>query len=411
MATGDIVVGLDIGTTKICTIVGELNNSGEINVIGYGIQNSSGLKKGLIIDLEKTIKEIEDSIIYSEDMADVDIDSVYVGIGGSNIESFNSKGVIAITGNNREINEDDRERVIEAARAVNIPSNREIIHVIPVDYTVDEQSEIREPLGMIGTKLEVNTHIVTNTTTVLKNLVKGVKGSGLSIKSIILQSLASAESVLTKDDKDLGVVVADIGGGTTDIAIFKDGNIQYTSVLPIGSDNITNDIAVCQIIPHSEAESIKLEYGTLNSSIINANEEIEVQCTDHDTKKMVSRFELHEIISSRTEEIIEMIEKETVNSGIGNSLPSGIVLTGGGAQMDGLVEFAKNILDKPVRVGRPLNVNFLNEKTASPKFATAIGLMIYGLKLERMKNSGIKNRDSLVKQIIHWFKDWFKDLF
>jgi len=411
MAAGDIVVGMDISSTKVCTVVGELNNSGEIEIMGYGVQKSVGVKKSMIVDIEMTIKAIEESIIDAEEMTDVDIDSVYVNIGGSNIESFNSKGTIAITDSNREINDEDTDRVIEAARAVNIPPNREIIHVIPLTYCVDNQPEIKVPIGMTGTKLQVETHIITNITTTLKNVVKTVKNAGLSVDRVILQSLASSEAVLTSDEKELGVVMVDIGAGTTDIAIFTNGHVQYSSILSIGSDNITNDIAVCEVIPHGGAEELKLKYGTLNSESVDEDETIEVETASRDTKKQVSKYELHEIISARMEEIIKMVKNEIESSGLRPFIPSGIVITGGGAKMDGLVDFAAHIFEKPVRIGKPFDVQSLNDNTSSPIFSTAIGLMTYGLKLEQLKQGGFKDRGGLIKQLAYWIRDWFSDLF
>ena len=411
LAAGDIVVGLDIGSTKVCVVVGELDGNGEIEVMGYGVQKCAGMKKGMIVDIEEVIRAIEDAVIDAEEMTDVDIDSVYVGIGGRSMESFTTTGTIAITDMNREITEEDKERVIEAARAINIPPNREIILVIPLSYSVDDQEEVKEPIGMNGSKLQVEAHIVTLSVTTVKNMMKVVNGSGLSIEQMIFQPLAAAEAVLTSDEKELGVAMVDIGAGTTDIAIFVDGHVRYLSTLPVGSDNITADIAVCEVVPHEEAEKLKLNYGTLNRELIDESEMIEAETASRDMNKMVSRYELHEIIAARMEEILGLVNDEIAKSELANFIPSGVVLTGGGARMDGIVEFASGILGCPVRIGRPTNLVGLSEKTSLPQYSVAMGLMSLGFRFEQSRLSKRKNHGGVVMQMLYWFRDWLKDLF
>lgn len=411
MAAGEIVVGLDIGTTKVCAVVGELNEAGEINVIGYGLRESRGVKKGVLVDLEGTVRAIEDAIIEAEEMTDVDIDSVYVGLGGANVESFDSRGAIALPGQNREIRPEDKEMAIEAAKSIEIPVSREILHVIPLHFTVDGQEGVREPAGMVGTQLEVAARIVTCQSTSLKNVVKAVKGSGLAIRSVFLQSLAAAEAVLTPDEMELGVALADIGGGATDLAVFEGGMLRHTATLPVGSDHITNDVAICLVTPQAEAERLKTQFGTVDAAAIRPDEELETPSTDRETKKRVKRSELCEIVTARTEEILGKIRDELARAGLGERIPSGIVLTGGGARLAGLQGMAETLFGRPVRIGRPANVRDLTEKTASPAFASAIGLLIYGHKIQRQRAASRKDRGSVVRRVLNWFGEWIRDLF
>lgn len=411
MATGEIVVGLDIGTTKVCTIVGERSASGTLEIIGYGVQPSRGVKKGQIVDLEGTVKAIEESIIDAEEMADVDIDSVYIGIGGPGIASFMSKGVIGLPGGSREISDEDKERALEAARAIPLDPNRELIHAIPLEYMVDEQSGIRDPLGMIGTRLQVNAHLVSGTGTMLKNVIKAVRGSGLQIRALVLQALASAEAVLTPDEKELGVVVVDIGGGTTDLAVFREGMILHSAVLPVGGDHVTGDVAVGLVVPPSVAEELKRKHATLDLESVPVDEYLEAQCTDRDTRKKISRLTLCEIVAARMEEILEMVRAEIQRNGLTGMIPSGIVFTGGGAKLEGLVPVAAEYFGRPARIGRPFGIQDLTEKTASPKFATAIGLMVWGLQAETLRIRGRRKREGWVRQTLSWMRDWIRDLF
>lgn len=411
MAAGDIVVGLDIGTTKVCAVVGELTESGEIAVTGHGLRASRGVKKGVIVDLEGTVRAVEDAIIAAEEATDVDIDSVFVSFSGQQIESFESRGVIALPGQNREIKAEDKEMAIDAARAVELPANREILHVIPLDFSVDGQSGIREPVGMIGTQLEVAAHIVTCPTATLRNTVKAVKGAGLAISSVVLQSLASAEAALSPDEMELGVAVVDIGGGSTDLAVFEGGLVRHTAVLQMGGENVTNDIAICLSTPPAEAERLKIAAGTVDPSAVRPEEDVEFLGLDGLSRHKRKRSELAEVIASRMEEILSLVREDLARAGVLERIPAGIVLTGGGARVAGLPAFAERVTGKPARVGGPARMRELNETTASPSFSTAIGLLVHGHKIQQMKKASMQHRGSVVRRTLHSIGDWLRDLF
>jgi cell division protein FtsA len=357
------------------------------------------------------VSTIENTIIDAEEIADVDIDSVILGINGLDIESFFSRGTIAITDVRQEIRPLDKERVLEAAQTISLPSNRKLIHVIPVEYSVDEQTGIRDPLGMMGTRLEVNTHIVTHATTALQNMIKAVNSAGLSIKSVILQSIAAAEVALTPDERELGVVLIDIGGDTTGMAIYHQGMLQHTAIIPMGSDHVSNDIAVCLVLPTGEADRAKIEYGSVLFENIDDDQTVELKGTKPGSSKKISRRDLCEIIASRMEEIFELVRTELNNSSLQSMTPSGFVITGGGSLLDGLIPFVNKLLNKPVRLGQPHDVHDLTDKISTPHFSTAVGLLMRDLKDSERRYGNFGESTSTFRKLLNWFRDWLRDLF
>lgn len=374
----NIIAGLDIGTTKISAVVAENNGCGRVEIIGIGISPSRGLRKGVVVDIESTVEAIKNSIREAELMSGEEINSVYVGIAGGHIRSINSKGIIAVSGKNREIIQEDIDRAVDAAKAVALPMSHEVIHVLPQEYIIDDQDGIKQPLGMTGVRLEVCVHIVTGAITSSQNIIRCVNRAGIEVKDIILEQLASSHSTITQEEKDLGIAVVDIGGGTTDIAIFVDGSIRYTSVLSLAGDNFTKDIAVGLRTPISEAEKIKKEYGCALTSLIEENEVIEVPSVGGRKPRVISRQVLSEIIQPRAEEILDLVAREIHSSGYEDLISAGVVLTGGTSLMEGMVEIAEQIFDLPVRVGYPERVNGLKDVVKSPMHATGVGLVLYG---------------------------------
>ncbi|MBU0701307.1 cell division protein FtsA [bacterium] len=409
MPKGEIVVGLDIGTTKICTIIGEIDED-RMEIIGVGTAPSHGLKKGVVVNIDSTIKSVENAVSEAELMAGVEISSVYAGIAGSHIKGINSHGVIAIS-RGREVTSADVERVIDAAKAVSIPLDREIIHVLPQQFIIDGQDGIKEPIGMSGTRLEVELHIVTGAVTSAQNIVKCVNRSGFEVDDLVLEPLASSYAVLTEDEKDLGVVLVDIGGGTTDIGIFIDGSIWHTSVLSIGGDNVTKDISVGLRAPVVDAEKIKIRHGCATPSLVKDDEMIEIPSVGERRTRTLPRQVLSEIIEPRMEEIFSLINQEIRMTGYENMIASGIVLTGGAAMLNGSAELAEKIFDLPVRIGVPKGVAGLSDVISSPVYATGVGLVLYGMK-NRLDGKKTKFAGgNAFKKLITKTKDWFGDFF
>jgi len=382
----NIIVGLDIGTTKICAIVGERTRDG-VEIIGIGTHPSKGLRKGVVVNIESTVESIRKAVEEAELMAGCEINRVYCGIAGGHIRAFNSHGVIAIK--NREINQADIDRVIEAAQAVVIPPDREVIHVIPQEYIVDDQEGIQEPLGMIGIRLEVKVHIVTAAVTSAQNIVKCANKAGLDVADIALQQIASSEAVLNPDEKEIGVVLVDIGGGTTDIALYHGGTIKYTTVISLGGNQVTGDISVGLRTTASEAEKLKREHGCAMTAMVSRDDVMEVQSVGGNTSKTVSRYMLCEIIEPRIEEIFQLVKREIMKSGYENLVSSGIVLTGGSAAMEGITELAEQVFNLPVRRGLPIGITGLVDVVKSPMYSTGVGLVLYGGKnLEARSSRG-----------------------
>lgn len=402
--SGEIVVGLDIGTTKICAVVAEVRPDG-IEVIGMGSHPSEGLRKGVVINIEHTVNSIKEAVEEAETMAGCEISSVYAGIAGGHIKGFNSHGVIALK--DREVTQKDIERVIEAASAVAIPMDREVIHTLVQEYIVDDQGGIMDPLGMSGVRLEAKVHIVTGAVTSAQNIIKCANQAGLDVCDIVLESLASSEAVLTKEEKNLGVALIDFGGGTTDMAVFSKGSIKHTSVLALGGDNVTYDIAVGLRTPRAEAEKIKIKYGCSLCSMIGKDETVEVPGVGGRKPKVLSRHILGEIIELRVEEIFRYIHEDLIHSGFDDKISSGVVVTGGSSELNGTAELAEQIFNAPARLGYPKGIIGLVEMVNKPMYATAVGLVLYGAKNVK-KPKKFRIRDSnIFNRVMGRMKRWF----
>jgi len=402
----EIIVGLDVGTTKICAVVGEISGS-DINIIGIGTHPSIGLRKGVVVNIESTVESIQKAVEEAELMAGCEISSVYAGIAGGHITGFNSRGIVAIKG--PEITENDVERVIDAARAVAIPMDREVIHVLPQEFIVDDQTGIQNPVGMAGVRLEAKIHIVTGAVTSAHNIVKCCNRSGLDVCDIVLESLASGEAVLTSEERQLGTALIDLGGGTSDLAVFSGNNIKHTFVLALGGDTITNDIAVGLRAPIAEAEKIKKKFGTCIASKISGDETIEVPGMGGREARQLPRQILGEILEPRMEEIFTLIKREVYREGMENALTSGIVLTGGTALLKDAPEVAESIFNLPTRLGTPRGINGLVDVVNNPMYATGVGLVMYGAKNQSSKKFRIRDAN-IFNRLITRMKRWFKDV-
>ncbi len=402
----NLIVGLDIGTTKICAIVAEVSEAG-VDIVGIGTHPSRGLRKGVVVDIDATVDSIKHAVEEAELMADCEITSVYAGIAGGHINGFNSHGIVAVK--NHEVTESDVRRVIDAAKAVAIPMDREVIHVIPQEFIIDDQDGIREPIGMSGVRLEAKIHIVTGAVTSAQNIVKCANKAGLNVVDIVLEPLASAEAVLAQDERELGVCLIDIGGGTTDIAIFVDGSIKHTSVLALGGYHLTNDIAVGLRTPFEEAERIKKRFGVASARFLGSDDIITVPSVGGRRPREVSRKILCEIIEPRVEEILTLARQELGKGGLAARIPSGVVLTGGCAALAGIGELAEEIFESPVRLGSPVNVGGLQDVVRDPMYATGVGLVLFGYGQARGKSpSRFRIRDeSIFRRVKQRMRDWF----
>jgi cell division protein FtsA len=403
---GELIVGLDIGTTKICAVVGEINPDG-IDIVGIGTHASVGLRKGVVVNIESTVDSIKRAIEEAELMAGCEITSVYAGIAGGHIKGFNSHGIVAVKGN--EIIQKDIDRVIDAARAVAIPPDREVIHVLPQEFMVDEQEGIQDPLGMSGVRLEARIHIVTGAVTSAHNLIKCANSAGLDVCDIVLQSLASGEGVLNKEERDLGAALIDFGGGTTDLAVFKGKSIKHTSVLALGGNNLTNDVSVGLRTPMAEAEKIKIKYGTCLSSNIGKDETVEVAGVGGRKPRMLSRQILAEILEPRVEEIFNLVNREVYRAGMENVITSGVVVTGGSSLLEGVVDIAEAAFDLPTRIGRPMGIRGLVDVVNNPMYATAVGLVLYGARSQPKRKFRIRDRN-IFNRVMARMKRWFKEI-
>lgn len=402
----EIVVGLDIGTTKICAVVGEVDGK-DINIVGIGTHPSVGLRKGVVVNIESTVESIKKAIEEAELMAGCEISSVYAGIAGGHITGFNSRGIIAVKGS--EITQHDVDRVVEAARAVAIPMDREVIHVIPQEFIVDDQNGIQNPVGMSGVRLETKIHIVTGAVASAHNIVKCANRAGLDVCDIVLEPLASGEAVLMEEEKDLGGALLDVGGGTTDLAVFKNKNVKHTFVLALGGNNITNDIAVGLRAPMVEAEKIKLKYGISVAKNVKTDEMIEVRGTGTHASRKLPRQILAEIIEPRMEEIFNIVKRELYRAEMENAITSGMVITGGTALLEGVVEVAESIFNTPVRIGRPQGIGGLTDVVNNPMYATGVGLVKYGAKNMNRKKFRIRDQN-IFNRIMDRMRRWFKDV-
>jgi cell division protein FtsA len=399
----NLIVGLDIGTTKICAIVAEATEAG-VDIVGIGTHPSKGLRKGVVVDIEATVDSIKHAVEEAELMADCEITSVYAGIAGGHIDGFNSHGIVAVK--NQEVTDSDVRRVIDAAKAVAIPMDREVIHVIPQEFIIDEQDGIREPIGMSGVRLEAKIHIVTAAVTSAQNIVKCANRAGLNVMDIVLEPLASAEAVLAHDERELGVCLIDIGGGTTDIAVFVDGSIKHTSVIGVGGYHLSNDIAVGLRTPFDEAERIKKRFGVASARFLGSDDIITVGGR---RPREVSRKILCEIIEPRMEEILGLAQQEIVKSGLDARIPSGVVLTGGCAALSGITELAEEIFESPVRLGMPANIGGLQDVVRDPMYATGVGLILFGYSQAKGKSpSRFRIRDEgIFRRVKQRMRDWF----
>jgi len=401
------IVGLDIGTTKICAIVGELTPEG-IDIVGIGTSPSHGLRKGVVVNIDSTVESIKQAVEEAELMAGGEISTVYAGIAGGHIKGFNSHGVVAIK--NREVSEIDIKRVVDQARAVSIPMDREVIHILPQEFIVDDQDGIKDPLGMSGVRLEAKVHIVTGAITSAQNIVRCCNRTGLNVADIVLEQLAASEAVLTPDEKEIGVMLVDVGGGTTDLAVWHQGSLKHTSVLGLGGEHITNDLAAGLRTPAADAEKIKKKFGCATTQLVGKEETIEVQSVGGRKPRVMPRQLLCEIIEPRVEEIFALVRRECAKAGFEDTIASGVVLTGGAALMSGMEELGEQVFEMPVRVGRPMGIGGLVDVVNSPMFATGVGLLIYGSKHRSQRRFGIRDKNVFEKVTVR-MKEWLEEFF
>ena len=403
----EFIVGLDIGTTKICAIVGVPSAKG-LDIIGIGTHPSHGLRKGVVVNIESTVTSIKRAVEEAELMAGCEISSVYTGIAGGHIKGLNSHGIVGVK--SREVTESDIRRVIDAASALQIPMDREVIHILPQEYIVDGQNGIKDPQGMSGVRLEVKVHIVTGAVTSAQNIIRCANRAGLEVTDIILQQLASSEAALTPEEKELGVALVDIGGGTTDIAIFHQGSIKHTSVISLAGDHITGDIAIGLRTPIEEAEKIKKKHGCALTSLVGKDEKVEVPAVGERGAKVISKYMLTEIIEPRVEEILSLAQRQIINSGYETLVASGIVLSGGSALLAGVVDLAEQIFSLPVRKGSPRDVGGLTDIVTNPIYTTAVGLVLYG-KRGRISEGFTPGEENTFDKVTRRMKGWFKEFF
>ncbi|HCG04706.1 MAG: cell division protein FtsA [Desulfovibrio sp.] len=407
MPKSDLIVGLDIGTTKICAVVGEATPDG-VDIVGIGTSPSTGLRKGVVVNIEQTVQSIKKALEEAELMAGCEIRSVYAGIAGSHIKGFNSHGVIAVKGG--EVGPKDVERALDAAKAVAIPLDREVIHILPQEYIVDDQRGIADPLGMAGVRLEVKVHIVTGAVTSAQNIVRSCHRSGLDVSDIVLEALASSKAVLTEEEREIGVALVDLGGGTTDIAVFSNDSIKHTGVLALGGQNLTNDIAFGLRTPMVSAEKIKVKYGCAMADLVRNDDLIEVPSVGGRDPRRLSRQVLAEICEPRMEEILSLVDQELVRSGFKSMIGAGVVLTGGTALIDGCQELGEQIFNMPTRIGYPRNVGGLRDVVNSPKFATAVGLLRYGAEKEGLELKFRIRDGNVFNRVLSRMRKWFSDI-
>ncbi len=401
----NLLVGLDIGTSKVAAVVGEFNGGDEMEVIGIGTSPSKGLKKGVVVNLESTVQSIQRAVEEAELMAGCQIKTVFAGIAGSHIKSLNSHGIVAIK--DKEVKQYDIDRVIDSARAVAIPADQKILHILPQEFVIDQQEGIKEPIGMSGIRLEAKVHMVTGSVSAAQNIIKCIRRCGLEVDDIVLEQLASCTSVLTDDEKELGVCLIDIGGGTTDIAIFSEGAIKHTAVIPIAGDQVTNDIAVALRTPTKNAEEIKKAYASALTQLADAQQMIDVPSIGDREPRKISAQNLAEIIEPRYEELMLLVQAELRRSGYEDLIAAGMVLTGGSSKVMGLVELAEEIFHMPVRVGVPQHVSGLTDVVKNPIYSTGVGLLMYG-KEHQGKAEGLNDEGTgLLARMKNWFQGNF----
>jgi len=406
----EIIVGLDIGTTKVCAIIGQLNEYEGLDIIGVGVSPSRGLRKGVVVNIESTVNSVATAVEKAELMAGIEVKSVYSGIAGGHIEGINSRGVVAVSSRSKEITQLEVERVIDAAKALALPMEREVIHVIPQEFVVDSQEGIKDPIGMSGVRLEAEVHIVTGAVASAQNIVKSVNRAGYAVNDIVLEPLASALSTLKDDEKELGVVLIDIGGGTTDVLVYLNGSIWHTNVIAMGGNHVTNDISIGLRTPVNAAEDIKKEWGVAVSELVEPDEMIEVPNVGGRNPTRIPRQILAEIIQPRMEEIFFLVKSDLEKKDFKDVLSGGVVLTGGASLLEGTDKVAENVFEMPVRVGVPSNVGGLIEEVSSPEFATGVGLIQYGLKARPesfMENRGAGLFANVKKRMGNWLGEFF----
>lgn len=408
--TKDIVVGLDAGTNKICTVVSERDSDGILHILGIGHAPSQGLRKGLVINAEKTVEAIKKSIIQAEEIAGVEINSVFAGIAGGHIQSIKSHGVVPISGDGGEITEIDIRKVLDAAKAVSLPIEREIIHVIAQEYSVDGQGGIMSPRGMFGTRLEVAVNVVTASVSSAQNIIKSINRANIDVESIVLQPIASSMATLTQEEKESGVVLIDIGGGTTDFAVFADGSLRHSGVIAIGGDHVTNDIKIRFNIPATRAEDVKIKFGCALSSMVNENEEFILPGTFGYPARSMLRKDLSEVIEARMSEIFEIVKHEIDKTNYSNQIGAGIVMTGGASLMLGTLEMANSIMHVPVRLGIPSGLPGLNEDYQSPIYSTGVGLVLFASQQGEYGHYMVDD-DSFFYKVVHSMREMVKKYF
>lgn len=400
-----------MGTTKICAIIAEAAPGGGLDVIGVGAAASRGLRKGVVVNIDSTVEAIKQAVAEAEQMAGVEVAAVYAGVAGGHIRGVNSRGVVAVSGKDREVSGADVERAVEAARAINLPQDREIIHVLPQTFLVDDQDGVREPIGMSGVRLEVETHIVTGAVTSVQNVIRSVNRAGLAVQDIVLEPLASAEAVLLADEKELGVLLIDIGGGTTDVALYREGAVWHTMILPLGGDHISNDIAIGLRTPAADAEDLKRRHGCALTALVSAEETIDVPSVGGRKARQLSRQILSEIIQPRVEEIFTLVARDLAKAGFRDAATAGVVVTGGTSILEGVPEVAERVFDLPVRRGIPEVGGSLAESLKSPVYATGVGLALWGLARQASGVGTIAGDRGVISRLGRRLSGWFGDIF
>jgi cell division protein FtsA len=411
VAGEDLIVGLDIGTTKVCVVIGEYNDRGQLEIIGVGTTPSRGLRRGVVINIETTVRSVAAAVEAAEMMSGREVGSVYTGIAGGHIEGINSRGVVAVTGRGREIAREDVDRVIDAAKAIVIPMDREVLHVIPQEFVVDDQGGIKNPIGMIGVRLEAEVHIITGAVTSAQNIVRCVNRAGFKVNDIVLEPLASSKAVLTQDEKELGVLLIDLGGGTTDVLLHLEGAPYHTEVLSIGGDQVTNDLSIMLKTPLDSAEHMKKEAGCCYQALVQEDEEVHIPGVGGRPPRTIMRSDLVEIIQPRMAEILGMIREQIDRKGYLNILGGGVVITGGGSLLSGTAELATEIFNLPARIGYPIKVGGLVEEYHSPIYATGVGLVLAGASRRDVDYMDTSSSEKTFSSVWDRMRNWFKEFF
>ena len=415
MPQEDLIVGLDIGTTKICAIIGQVDGNGKLEIIGVGTTRSKGLRRGVVINIEATVKCILSAIEAAELMSGREIQGVFTGVAGSHIEGINSRGVVAVTGRDREISSEDVDRVIDAGKAIAFPMDREVLHVIPQEFIVDDQRGVKNPVGMMGVRLEAEVHIVTGSVSSAQNIVKCVNRAGFKVYDMILEPLASSRAVLTTDERELGTLLIDLGGGTTDVLVHIDGSPYYTEVLPVGGDQVTNDLSIVLKTPMDSAEKVKIESGCCYSDLLQGDEEVRIPGVGGRPPSVRLKRDIVKIIQPRMNEMLSMVKDQIDKKGYLKLLGGGVVLTGGASLVPGTIELAQEVFDLPARIGYPMKLGGLVEEYFNPIYATGIGLVLYGVSKGEVggapenlrKTKGPDRFTGFMDRMKNWFKEFF----